>query len=48
MKPRIRKICGIWYCGFACDDRKYDGIGYTPKHAYQDWKAATFGRAEIN
>lgn len=37
MKPRIRIRFGIWFCGLPCEWVR--GHGYTPKEAYDDWKA---------
>jgi len=43
MRPRIRKINGLWYCyAFAvgCGAVGFAGMGYTPAHAYSDWYGA--------
>ena len=37
MKPRIRKINGLWHCAFLIVGRV--GFGYTPKQAYDDWQS---------
>jgi hypothetical protein len=37
MKPRIRKINGLWHCAFLIVGRV--GFGYTPRLAYEDWKS---------
>lgn len=37
MKPRIKKIGGMWYCGMA--DRPKLGLGFTPLKAYDNWLA---------
>lgn len=34
MKPRIRKLSGLWFC---CVKGTQAGIGYTPMEAYDDW-----------
>lgn len=33
MKPRIRKLQGLWYCRSP----EATGLGYTPLHAWNDW-----------
>jgi len=33
MKPRIKKIAGIWYCRSV----QATGLGYTPSMAYEVW-----------
>jgi hypothetical protein len=41
MKPHLRKIGFLWFCG---EKRGFGlvlsnaGIGYTPAHAYADWQ----------
>lgn len=32
-KPRIYRQGGIWHCKFI-----FDGIGFNPTHAYEQWK----------
>lgn len=36
MKPHIYKHAGLWYCENG--EILTQGIGYTPAHAYADWK----------
>ena len=36
MKPRLKLICGIWYCG-TDDVETSPGLGYTAEDAYRDW-----------
>lgn len=38
MKPRLRKINGIWYCWTEKIAIKC-GIGYNPFTAYMDWQS---------
>lgn len=33
MKPRIRRISGLWYCAGA----SRIGMGYTPSDALNEW-----------
>lgn len=35
MKPRLLKLCGLWYC---VTDWKIQGLGWTPLQAYDDWR----------
>lgn len=37
MKPRLRKINGLWYC-WSIEASELYGIGYNPHMAYMDWK----------
>lgn len=43
MKPRLRKVYSMWFCGvldhdkFTARDRPV-GIGYTAMQAFQSWK----------
>jgi hypothetical protein len=37
MKPRLRKLEGIWYCFTAGVSRRY-GEGFNPADAYRDWQ----------
>lgn len=41
MKPHIRKFNGIWYCATYSTG---SGMGYTPKEAFDDWKALRLAR----
>lgn len=34
MKPRIRRVLGLWYCAGA----SRIGMGYTPAAAYAEWR----------
>jgi len=35
MKPRIKKIDRLWYCGIH--GKAWLGMGYTAEAAYLDW-----------
>jgi sugar/nucleoside kinase (ribokinase family) len=35
-KPHIRRWCGLWEC--RCDRFSRAAYGYTPLHAYTEWK----------
>jgi len=37
MKPHIYKRFGLWYC---TTHSGWNGLGYTPAHAYSDWYGA--------
>lgn len=39
MKPRLRKLQGVWYCFIKCGriTRRF-GEGFTPKEAFRDWE----------
>lgn len=40
MKPHIKKIQGLWFCALLPNKRiRLYGYGYTPKQAYDDWRA---------
>jgi hypothetical protein len=39
MKPRISKHDGLWYCCVRGVEPLLVGLGYTPAHAYAQWKA---------
>lgn len=39
MKPRIKKAGGIFRM-YACEGRGVTGFGYTPRHAYIEWRNA--------
>jgi hypothetical protein len=43
MKPRIRKVHGMWHCGLIGIRNRHVGLGYTPMDAYRDWCAAGKG-----
>ena len=36
MKPHLKLIDGIWFCG-AHPGFSQIGLGYTPMQAYDDW-----------
>lgn len=42
MKPHIRLIGGIYYCGYRAGTafRNPLGMGWTPKQAYEAWEKA--------
>lgn len=37
MKPRLRKICQMWFCR----SDSVTGLGFTPSLAYDDWADLT-------
>lgn len=48
LKPRLKKIMGLWHCGIIDDVYRRKevasvissnpvGVGYTPLQAYDDW-----------
>lgn len=40
MKPRLRKINGLWYCWTRLIAAQC-GVGYDPQMAYVDWQSRT-------
>jgi len=41
MKPRLFKADRLWYCWV--DGQSSIGVGYTPKHAFDDWLLQALG-----
>lgn len=41
MKPHLKLIRSLWYCAVRGGryGPEFVGLGYTPAHAYADWKA---------
>lgn len=42
MKPHIRLIDRIWYCGYraGCAFRHPVGMGWSPMEAYEAWRTS--------
>lgn len=40
MKPRLRLICGIWFCESQFRNVHHMGTGTTPAKAFEAWRWA--------